>query len=148
MNKIEVAVGVVAHPEQGIILTQRAKNAHQGGKWEFPGGKVEESESPAEALLRELGEEVGIMPLEYVLWREQRFSYPDRHVILYIYWVSKFSGIPYGAEEQTLAWVQPPQLGEYHMPDANQGFLPDLMAYAESALSHQVSFSASTSSSM
>ena len=131
MKTIQVAVGVIAHAEQGILLTQRDVMAHQGGKWEFPGGKVELTESPCETLIRELYEEIGVVPIDYLLWREQTFSYPDRRVILHIYWVSSFRGTPHGAEGQNLAWVQPSKLLDYTMPDANHLFLSDLMAYAQ-----------------
>ena len=57
---VTVAVGVLTDPERRVLVTRRAPHAHQGGLWEFPGGKLEPGESVLEALARELWEELGI----------------------------------------------------------------------------------------
>ena len=57
---VTVAVGVLKDPERRVLVTRRAPHAHQGGLWEFPGGKLEPGESVLEALARELWEELGI----------------------------------------------------------------------------------------
>jgi 8-oxo-dGTP diphosphatase len=60
MAAVHVAVGVVVDDQQRILISQRSAQAHQGGLWEFPGGKVESGESVTRALARELREELGI----------------------------------------------------------------------------------------
>ena len=64
MKRVHVAVGVILDAEQNVLLTRRPEHVHQGGLWEFPGGKVESGESLATALQRELLEELDITPLK------------------------------------------------------------------------------------
>ena len=61
MAMLTVAVGILIDDGGRVLITRREKSAHQGGLWEFPGGKVEPSETIAEALSRELQEELGVL---------------------------------------------------------------------------------------
>ena len=63
MKRVHVAVGVIVNEQRQVLLTRRHNDAHQGGLWEFPGGKVEAGESVVDALARELAEELGISVL-------------------------------------------------------------------------------------
>ena len=63
MKILQIAVGIIRNPQNQIFITQRAADAHMANKWEFPGGKIESGETPEEALVRELQEEVGITRL-------------------------------------------------------------------------------------
>jgi 8-oxo-dGTP diphosphatase len=104
---------------------------HQGGLWEFPGGKVEAGESVPDALARELHEEVGIdvqqsRPLIRVF-----HSYPDKKVLLDVWRVDDFTGEAHGKEGQPYKWVKPEQLVDFSFPEANLPIiravqLPDL----------------------
>lgn len=116
---LHVAVGVIEQDGR-ILITRRAEELHQGGKWEFPGGKVEAGESVQEALARELEEELGICPesvspLIRIPWR-----YHDRHVLLDVWRVSRFSGIPHAREGQPMSWVALDQIEDLNFPAANQ----------------------------
>ena len=64
MQVVHVAVGVILDAEKNILLTRRHDDLHQGGLWEFPGGKVEQGESLDTALARELHEELAIKPVK------------------------------------------------------------------------------------
>jgi 8-oxo-dGTP diphosphatase len=119
MAALHVAVAVVLDPRQRVLISRRAAAAHQGGLWEFPGGKVEPGESVSEALARELREELGIelgasRPLLLV-----PFDYGDKAVLLDVHLVTQFSGNARGLEGQPLAWVSPVELSQYRFPAAN-----------------------------
>ena len=119
-NKIiHVAVGVILR-EQQILLALRSSKQHQGGKWEFPGGKVEAGESVQQALSRELHEEVAIDVTHSQAFMQIEHAYPEKTVLLDIYLVSGFTGEPHGREGQPLRWVTIAELSNIDFPDANQ----------------------------
>lgn len=105
---IHVAVAVIIHPDTGrVFITQRPEHVHQGGLWEFPGGKVEMGESVFAALQRELWEETGIhiesaRPLIRI-----PYVYPDKMVLLDVHRILRWQGEPHGREGQASAWVAP-----------------------------------------
>jgi 8-oxo-dGTP diphosphatase len=110
---------VILDSERRILLTRRASDAHQGGLWEFPGGKVEEGESLTEALARELAEELDICIGRTEPLLEVRHDYGDKSVFLDVHVVWEFQGEARGLEQQPLAWVPVGQLGNYDFPAAN-----------------------------
>ncbi|GAB1259434.1 Nudix family hydrolase [Aurantivibrio plasticivorans] len=121
---VHVAVGVVRNAEGNILLAKRPDQAHQGGLWEFPGGKVEAGEAVSEALIRELQEEIGITPTEYSPLIQIRHHYPDKSVLLDVWDVTSFEGIPHGKEGQPIEWVETNTLditgdADYPLPAAN-----------------------------
>lgn len=116
---LHVAVGVIEQ-EGRILITRRADDLHQGGKWEFPGGKVEPGESVQEALARELDEELGITPQAIHSLIQIPWKYHDRHVLLDVWRVSRFSGTPHPREGQPMSWVEANQLEGLNFPDANR----------------------------
>ncbi len=120
LKRIHVAVAVIRRADGQILLAKRADQQHQGGLWEFPGGKVEAGESVTAALHRELQEELGIRVTAARPLIKVRHDYADKQVLLDVWEVSSFSGEPHGAEGQPLAWVSPRQLPEYQFPAANQ----------------------------
>lgn len=119
MTEVHVAVGVILDARQRILITRRAEDAHQGGLWEFPGGKVEAGESVATALARELKEELGIVIGRTSPLLEVRHDYGDKQVFLDIHLVWEYEGEPSGLENQPLAWVPAAQLPRYEYPAAN-----------------------------
>jgi 8-oxo-dGTP diphosphatase len=116
---VHVAVGVIMRQGQ-ILLALRGAEQHQGGKWEFPGGKVEAGESVPQALQRELQEEVAISVTQSAPLMKLEYSYPEKTVLLDIWLVSDFSGEPHGREGQPLRWATVAELSDINFPDANQ----------------------------
>ena len=123
MPRVHVAVGVILDAEQNILLTRRHDHLHQGGLWEFPGGKVEAGESVSTALERELREELGITPEKTSALIEIHHDYGDKSVLLDVHVVWTFSGEPRGLEDQPMVWVPVSELTEYAFPEANEAIV-------------------------
>ena len=119
MKAFEVAVGVVSDPDGRILISRRHQVAHQGGLWEFPGGKVEPGEALSEALQREFREEVGIEVKRALPLIRVRHRYPDLAVVLHVFRVENYSGQALGLEGQEVRWVDPCELAKYEFPEAN-----------------------------
>jgi 8-oxo-dGTP diphosphatase len=128
MKPVQVAVGVILDSDHRILITRRAKNAHQGDLWEFPGGKVEHSESVQQALARELHEElsIGVKQSEPLL--QVRHDYGDKTVLLDVWLVFNFTGEARGVEGQPLAWATISELGDYPFPAANKPIVDAIRA--------------------
>lgn len=116
---IQVAAGVVRNPDGQILITQRPQHVHQGGLWEFPGGKLETGESVQQALYRELREEVGISVLQASRLIRVAHDYGDKQVLLDVWQVTAFADQAYACEGQALMWVDPEQLTDFDFPAAN-----------------------------
>jgi 8-oxo-dGTP diphosphatase len=119
MDPLHVAVGIVLDEANRVLITRRAVTSHQGGLWEFPGGKVEQGESLPLALARELREELGIGIGRTSPLLEVRHDYGDKHVLLDVHVVWDFEGEAAGLQNQPLAWVEPQHLARYRFPAAN-----------------------------
>ncbi|HDY81533.1 MAG TPA: 8-oxo-dGTP diphosphatase MutT [Halieaceae bacterium] len=119
MQVVHVAVGVILDQDRNILLTRRAPQSHQGGLWEFPGGKVETGESLELALTRELREELGIVIGRSSALLEVMHDYTDKAVLLDVHVVWEFTGEARGLEGQPLAWVAAEELAQYPFPAAN-----------------------------
>jgi 8-oxo-dGTP diphosphatase len=117
---LHVAVGVVRAPDGRILIAKRPAHAHQGDLWEFPGGKLEPGESVAQALRRELREELNIEAGEASPLIRIRHAYPDRRVLLDVWRVERFEGTPEGLQGQPIRWVRPDDLSDYDFPAANR----------------------------
>lgn len=122
---VHVAVGVIIR-EQQYFLTKRLENAHQGGKWEFPGGKVENDESAAQALHRELQEEIAIDVLSCQPLIEISHDYGDKKVHLEVYLVDHFQHEPVAQEGQRSAWFTLAELDALDFPEANKAIIEKL----------------------
>jgi len=114
-----VAVGVIKDDDGNILISLRHDAAHQGGLWEFPGGKVEPGESVEQALARELKEELDISVHELSPLIQIKHHYSDLNVLLDVWTVSHFSGKAIGCEGQQIKWVYAEQLTDYSFPEAN-----------------------------
>ncbi len=126
---IHVAVGVI-YINHKVLVSQRGKNAHQGGLWEFPGGKVEVNESVEQALSRELEEELGIAPVRIKPLFCIRHDYSDKLVGLDIWLVDEIEGTPEGREGQLWQWIAIDKIDTLSFPAANQ----PIVDYLQSAL--------------
>ncbi|BBM02339.1 8-oxo-dGTP diphosphatase MutT [Microbulbifer sp. GL-2] len=125
---IHVAVGVVRRRDGKILIARRPDHVHMGGRWEFPGGKVEKGESVQQALSRELHEEVAIEVIELTPLVEIRHEYPEKTVLLDTWQVTAFSGEAAGQEGQETAWVAVQELDHFQFPDANQAIIEAIKA--------------------
>ena len=120
MKKVlQVAVGVIKNDCGEILIALRDSSAHQGGLWEFPGGKIERNETVEQALTRELKEELdidveGAAPLIRIT-----HHYADLSVRLAVWTVERFSGLAKSCEGQPLKWVTPWELEHFSFPEAN-----------------------------
>jgi 8-oxo-dGTP diphosphatase len=123
VKRVHVAAAVIRGADGRILIARRADSQHQGGLWEFPGGKVESGETVQAGLARELKEELGIGVTSARPLIKIQHDYPDKQVLLDVWEVSAFSGVPHGAEGQPLAWVSNRELVNYDFPAANQPIL-------------------------
>lgn len=112
-----------------VLLSQRPRGKAMAGLWEFPGGKVEPGETPEQAVVRELGEELGIetkvaclAPLTFA-----SHSYESFHLVMPLFVCRRFWGIPRPHEGQTLKWVRPRDMRQYPMPPADEPLIPFLI---------------------
>ena len=126
VNELHVAVGVIENAGR-YLLTRRRADAHEGGRWEFPGGKFEQGEAAPAALARELGEELGIEVLDSERLIEIPFSYPELDVHLHVRRVTAYRGVPEGREGQPLRWYVQEELAGLELPAANRGILAALL---------------------
>lgn len=130
IKSVLVAVGVIENGQGEIFVCQRNANQHQANKWEFPGGKVETGETVAQALARELAEEVGIEVLACEPFMQIEHDYGDKHVTLAIHKITAFSGEPSGLEGQSSRWVAISELASYDFPEANGPIVAELQKAA------------------
>jgi len=128
MKRIHVAVGVILNKDNQVLLAKRLAHLHQGGKWEFPGGKVESHETCSQALIRELREEVNLNVIDTSPLMTISHDYPDKEVFLDIHTVSSFTGIAEGLEGQEVLWADLDNLHEYDFPDANTPIIDKLQS--------------------
>jgi 8-oxo-dGTP diphosphatase len=111
-----------------VLLAQRPKGKPLEGLWEFPGGKMGAAELPEEALIRELGEELGIAvkaaclaPLTFA-----SHTYDDFHLLMPLYVCRRWEGLVQPLDGQALKWVRPGDLHRYPMPPADAPLIPHL----------------------
>jgi len=130
-ERMHVAVGVIVNGQQQVLIAKRDKHLHQGGLWEFPGGKVEQGETVLQALARELREEVGLTVLSADPLMIVKHDYNDergiKNVLLDVWRVEGFSGTARGCEGQPIKWVRVDELDKYNFPKANRPILNQLL---------------------
>ena len=104
---VRVAAAVLLGADGAVLLAQRPAGKPYAGYWEFPGGKFEPGESPREALIRELREELGIAVRRASPWFIQRFVYPHANVELHFFRVFAWDGELVGHDGQAFTWQAP-----------------------------------------
>jgi len=109
-----------------FLAVRRPPGKPMAGMWEFPGGKLEPGETPAEALLREIREELGVIPSHPVFWKETTHAYPNLRVRLVFFHVREFSGDPAPMEGQELAWLTPDEAVAYPFLEADTDIVREL----------------------
>lgn len=131
-KSVHVAVGVITSRNElnqtQYFLTKRHDNAHQGGKWEFPGGKVEKNETVAQALARELKEEVDIEVLSCQPLTVIDHDYGDKKVSLEVFIVDNYIGEPCAQEGQEENWFALEHLKSLDFPKANEAIIAKLLS--------------------
>lgn len=120
---VQVAVGVVKDASGNILISLRDKALHQGGLWEFPGGKLEAGETAEQALVRELKEELNVTVKAATPLITIKHHYPDKRVQLNVFLVDQFEGPVTSCEGQPFAWVEIGKLPDYAFPKANQAII-------------------------
>ncbi len=128
MKVVLVSAVALIDRDGRVLLAQRPEGKSMAGLWEFPGGKVEQGETPEAALIRELNEELGIdtwasclAPLTF-----SSHAYEDFHLLMPVFACRKWEGIPKPCEGQKLAWVTVNALRDYEMPPADKPLIPVL----------------------
>lgn len=131
-----VAACVLVDDQGRVLITRRPQGKPLAGLWEFPGGKVEAGETPEEALIRELKEELGIdvalsrlTPLTFA-----SHAYPEFHLLMPVYVCRHWQGDMVANEGQGIAWVSPKALSAYAMPPADEPLkdtLPGLLRLSQ-----------------
>ena len=127
--RIHVVAGLIYSPARDkIFIARRPQGVHQGGLWEFPGGKVDRNEAAYDALCRELREELAISVISASPLFREDYDYPDKSICLDSWVVTDFSGIARGNEGQQTAWVAPGSLGAYRFPKANDAIVAHILS--------------------
>jgi 8-oxo-dGTP diphosphatase len=116
-----VVAAALIDPDGRVLLARRPPGKSMAGQWEFPGGKLAAGESPEQALIRELREELGIETSESCLAPIAFAShdYDHFHLAMPLFALRQWSGQPRPIEGQTLAWVSKQHLADYPMPPAD-----------------------------
>lgn len=123
-----VAACALIDADNRVLIAQRPQGKPLGGLWEFPGGKLEPDETPEDALIRELYEELSIRvpkaclaPLTFA-----SHAYETFHLLMPLFVCRKWSGAPVAREAQALKWVRPKRLRDYPMPPADAPLISHL----------------------
>lgn len=123
-----VAAALIERAGKTLICRRRPEQSH-GGKWEFPGGKVEGGESPAEAARRELREELGIEAEIGPLAARYEYAYPGKKPILLVFFrVTEFAGEPDGAHFAEIRWARPRDFPGFDFLEGDVAFVRELAA--------------------
>ena len=121
LTVVNVVAGIIYNGDRTkVLLSKRKPEQHQGGLWEFPGGKVEASEDQQSALARELKEELNIQPGSASFYTDVRHDYADKRVHLWFWEVCNIQGEPKGCEQQEWQWWEIRRLHELEFPTANR----------------------------
>ena len=122
--KIVVSIALINNYDE-VLIAKRPNYKHLAGFWEFPGGKVEKDETPENALIREVKEELNvninnkcIAPVSF-----SEFDYRNFHLLLLLYICRRWEGEPLTMEENELKWVKANMLRKYKMPPADDSLI-------------------------
>jgi 8-oxo-dGTP diphosphatase len=123
-----VAACALVDAEKRVLIAQRPAGKPMAGLWEFPGGKVEEGETPEDAVIRELYEELGVRvnkpclaPLTF-----SSHDYLEFHILLPLFVCRRWEGTPVAREAQDIKWVRANRLRDYPMPAADEPLISHL----------------------
>ncbi|WP_423907561.1 (deoxy)nucleoside triphosphate pyrophosphohydrolase [Candidatus Spongiihabitans sp.] len=103
-SRLYVVVGVLRNPQGQLLVQQRLPGKPCAGQWEFPGGKVEKNESPQQALIRELNEELGVSIKNIIPLTQIAYDYDHANVWLDVYLADNFDQQIINLEQQNFGW--------------------------------------------
>jgi 8-oxo-dGTP diphosphatase len=128
LRLVLVAACALIDPDGRVLIAQRPVGKRMAGLWEFPGGKMEQGETPESALIRELKEELAIEVKEGCLapFAFASHGYPDFHLLMPLYVCRRWEGTPQAIEAQAIKWVRPRDLSQFPMPPADTPLIPML----------------------
>ena len=131
MKIVLVSAVALIDPDGRVLLAQRPEGKSMAGLWEFPGGKVENGETPEVALIRELQEELGINTWESCLapLTFASHTYDDFHLLMPLFACRKWEGTTMSQKGQALKWVRPNELRNFPMPPADVPLIPILRGW-------------------
>ena len=121
MNNV---VAAIIKKNNQFLIVQRNRNKHLGLKWEFPGGKVQESETFEKALLREIKEELNITIIIHVKIAEEKYKDDKIDIVLHYYLCSHKSGAMKLSEHEALSWVEKKDFYKYDFAEGDGNILP------------------------
>lgn len=130
MKTIDVAIGAIVNDKAQLCIAYRANSkTHCHGFWEFPGGKVDAGETPYQALIRELYEEIGIHVSHAILLKTHPYVYQldNKQVVLHFFLVDQFLGEPYSKEGQPIKWIEFAEIQQYQFPKGNDALISCLL---------------------
>lgn len=122
---IEVTAAILFN-ESKILITRRAPNKHLAGLWEFPGGKIEEGETPQECLKRELEEELGIVVKVGEFFMENQHQYDEKLILLKSFYCELISGEIILKDHDQIEWVEKSEFHKYQFAPADIPFIKAL----------------------
>jgi len=123
---MRVVTAAILEENGRVFIARRKPGGHMGGKWEFPGGKVEPGEKPEQALRRELAEELGISARVGELLGAAFFEVDGKRYQLLAYRAVIISGEPVRMEHEEFRWVDPGDLGSYDLADSDRRVARDI----------------------
>ncbi|MDF1677326.1 MAG: 8-oxo-dGTP diphosphatase MutT [Legionellaceae bacterium] len=130
MSIVDVSVAIITDTSKRFLVTRRAFDISHGGFWEMPGGKVEPNETPYDALVREIQEEVGLQVQSAELIGQIKHTYPDKKVRLHVFQVLQYEGTASCNDGQlALQWASREVIDTLQFPEANTAILQLVEAY-------------------
>ncbi|MFK5985030.1 MAG: Nudix family hydrolase [Pseudomonadota bacterium] len=123
---LKVVIAIICRGDN-VLISKRAADVHLAGLWEFPGGKIEASETAIQALHRELNEELGISISAAEALISIPCHYPEVNVLLDVWIVTKFTGWAFGKEDQQIKWSSKNQLAQINFPEINKNIINALL---------------------
>ncbi len=124
MHSVQQVVGAAIVRDGTVLAARRTQPSALAGRWEFPGGKVEPEESPEQALVREVAEELGVAVVVSG-WLAERSPIGTAHVLA-IALVELVEGEPVPREHDEIRWLSADQLGEVDWLEPDRPFLAEL----------------------
>jgi 8-oxo-dGTP diphosphatase len=121
-----LVTAAILEQEGRVFIAKRRPGKHMGGKWEFPGGKIEPGESAEESLARELREELGVEAVVGVFLCRCSYAGDGVSLDLLVYRASIVSGTPQLLEHQEMSWVRPEELLSYDLADSDRKVVENL----------------------